>query len=77
MELRLWVELVRSARLDGLDLDHALARVREATAERYARFLADPERVARYEHLNADQSNVVGIARFLDKVEQDSAGAPV
>ena len=68
-ELRLWVELVRGARLDGLDLDHALARVRERTAERYADFLADPERVARYEHLNADRSNLVGIMRWLDRVE--------
>jgi glyoxylase-like metal-dependent hydrolase (beta-lactamase superfamily II) len=68
-ELRLWVELAREARLDGLDLDHALTRVRERTAERYAAFLADPERVARYEHLNADRSNLVGIMRWLDRVE--------
>ena len=69
-ELRLWVELVRGARTDGLDLDHAVARVREATLERYAAFLADPGRVARYEHLNADRSNVVGIMRFLDQVDR-------
>jgi glyoxylase-like metal-dependent hydrolase (beta-lactamase superfamily II) len=75
-ELRLWVELVRGARADGLDLDHALARVHEATAERYARFLADPERVARYEHLNADRSNIVGIQRFLDTVERDEESQP-
>ncbi|HET7902815.1 MAG TPA: MBL fold metallo-hydrolase, partial [Candidatus Nanopelagicales bacterium] len=31
-ELRLWVELVREARADGLDVDHAVARVRERTA---------------------------------------------
>ncbi len=68
-ELRLWVELVRGARLDGLDLDHALARVRERTAVRYADFLSDPERVARYEHLNADRANLVGILRWLDRVE--------
>jgi glyoxylase-like metal-dependent hydrolase (beta-lactamase superfamily II) len=68
-ELRLWVELVREARLDGLDLDHALARVRERTAERYAAFLSDSERVERHEHLNADISNLVGIMRWLDQVE--------
>ncbi len=68
-ELRLWVELVRGARLDGLDLDHALARVREQTAERYARFLADPDRAARYEHLSSERSNLVGILRWLDRVD--------
>ena len=74
-ELRLWVELVRGARLDGLDLDHALTRVRERTAVRYADFLSDPERVARYEHLNADRANLVGILRWLDAVEPlDAAG---
>jgi hypothetical protein len=50
--------------------------VHEATAERYARFLADPERVARYEHLNADRSNIVGIQRFLDTVERDEESQP-
>ncbi len=68
-ELRLWVELVRDARLDGLDLDHALVRVRERTADRYAAFRADPERVARYEHLNTDRANLLGILRWLDQVE--------
>jgi glyoxylase-like metal-dependent hydrolase (beta-lactamase superfamily II) len=72
-ELRLWVELVRGARRDHLDLDHAVARVREATLERYATFLLDPERVARYEHLNADRSNVVGINRWLDAVDAADA----
>ncbi len=73
-ELRLWVELAREARLDGLDLDHALTRVRERTAERYQAFLADPARVARYEHLNADYSNLVGIMRWLDRVEEPGTG---
>ncbi len=72
-ELRLWVEIAREARLDGLDLDHALARVREQTSERYADFLADPERVARYEHLNADRANLVGIMRWLDRVDADAS----
>jgi glyoxylase-like metal-dependent hydrolase (beta-lactamase superfamily II) len=72
-ELRLWVELVRGARADGLDLDHAIARVREATLERYATFLLDPERVERFEHLSADRSNVVGILRWLDAMDAADA----
>jgi glyoxylase-like metal-dependent hydrolase (beta-lactamase superfamily II) len=68
-ELRLWVELVASARSDGLDLDHAVARVVERTAERYAAFNADPDRVAAFEALNANASNVAGILRFLQRAE--------
>jgi glyoxylase-like metal-dependent hydrolase (beta-lactamase superfamily II) len=73
-ELRLWVELVRGARRDGLDLDHAVARVREATLVRYESFLADPERVERFEHLSADRSNVLGILRYLDAVDAATPG---
>jgi hypothetical protein len=44
-ELRLWVELVRDAREQRLDLDHAVALVRNRTALRYAEFL--PEETSR------------------------------
>jgi glyoxylase-like metal-dependent hydrolase (beta-lactamase superfamily II) len=71
-ELRLWVDLVRGAHADGLDLDHAVARVRDATLDRYAAYLADPALVERFAHLNSDTSNVLGILRWLDTV--DAAG---
>jgi glyoxylase-like metal-dependent hydrolase (beta-lactamase superfamily II) len=68
-ELRLWVELVREARTDDLDLDHAVALVRERTATRYAALLANPLIEEKFERLNATSANVVGINRWLDSLE--------
>lgn len=65
-ELRLWVELVREARADGLDVDHAVARVRERTLERYA-VRALPEVEAKLELLSSTESDVHGIWRYLDQ----------
>jgi glyoxylase-like metal-dependent hydrolase (beta-lactamase superfamily II) len=64
-ELRLWVELVREARIDGLDLDHAVARVRERTAERYA-LRSRPELEHKIEVLSSTEADVAGIWRWLD-----------
>jgi glyoxylase-like metal-dependent hydrolase (beta-lactamase superfamily II) len=68
-ELRLWVELVAHARADGLDLDHAVARVVERTKDRYAALAARPDRLAAFEDLSPTAANVVGILRYLDQVE--------
>ncbi len=72
-ELRLWVELVRETRASALDLDHAVQRVTEKTAQRYAAYLADESVREKFEHLNATTANVVGINRWLDAVEDDAA----
>jgi glyoxylase-like metal-dependent hydrolase (beta-lactamase superfamily II) len=64
-ELRLWVELVREARGDGLDLDHAVVRVRERTAERYA-LRSVPEVEQKIEVLSSTEADVAGIWRWLD-----------
>ncbi len=68
-ELRLWVELVAEARGDGLDLDHAVARVVERTRDRYAAFFARPDRSEAFEALSPTSSNVAGILRYLDHLE--------
>jgi glyoxylase-like metal-dependent hydrolase (beta-lactamase superfamily II) len=68
-EIRLWVEIVRDARSDELDLDHAVALVRERTAERYAALLADPAVEHKFEVLNSTSANVVGISRWLESLE--------
>lgn len=65
-ELRLWVELVREARADGLDVDHAVARVRERTLERYA-VRTMPEVEAKLELLSSTEADVHGIWRYLDE----------
>jgi glyoxylase-like metal-dependent hydrolase (beta-lactamase superfamily II) len=80
-ELRLWVELVGEARGNELDLDHAVGLVRERTAERYAAIRQDPELDEKFERLNSFAANIVGINRWLDRVEGrtydfgDAAGA--
>ena len=68
-ELELWVEMTRDVRRQGLDLDHAVAAVRDRTRERYAAIEADPELRAKHEVLNSDEANLNGILRWLDKVE--------
>ncbi len=68
-ELRLWIELTRQARGDQLDLDHAVAMVAARTAERYAAVRLQPEVAAKFEGLNSVAANLVGINRWLDRVE--------
>jgi glyoxylase-like metal-dependent hydrolase (beta-lactamase superfamily II) len=70
-ELRVWTELAREARAEGLDLDHAVTMVRQRTAERYARLVADPELDRRFEELSSTAANLAGINRWLDRLEQD------
>ncbi len=72
-ELRLWVELVREARTDGLDLDHAVARVRERTAERYA-LRSVPEIEHKIEVLSSTEADVSGIWRWLDAQSELESG---
>ena len=69
-ELRLWVEIVREAYDAQLDLDHAVAMVKERTAERYAAFNADPDRIEKFEELSSVAANVSGIQRWLASTEQ-------
>jgi glyoxylase-like metal-dependent hydrolase (beta-lactamase superfamily II) len=73
-ELRLWVDLAREARRDGLDLDHAVAWVTERTAERYHRYLSDPALLAKFESLNSTAANLAGINHWLDRLETASVG---
>jgi glyoxylase-like metal-dependent hydrolase (beta-lactamase superfamily II) len=68
-ELELWVEMTRDVRRQGLDLDHAVAAVRDRTRERYAALESDPELLAKHDVLNSDAANLNGILRWLDKVE--------
>jgi glyoxylase-like metal-dependent hydrolase (beta-lactamase superfamily II) len=73
-ELRLWVELVREARVDGLDLDHAVVRVRERTAERYA-LRSVPEVEQKIEVLSSTEADVAGIWHWLDRQSELEAGS--
>jgi glyoxylase-like metal-dependent hydrolase (beta-lactamase superfamily II) len=68
-ELRVWVDEVSRARGSGLDLDHAVAMVRERTNARYAVFKpdTDPAIAAKFEQFTGAASNVAGIMHWLDR----------
>ncbi|WP_433238861.1 MBL fold metallo-hydrolase [Streptosporangium sp. CA-135522] len=68
-ELRVWVELTRQAHSEGMDLDHAVAMVKERTRERYAALKADDATAEQFELLSGAPSNVAGILHWLDRVQ--------
>jgi glyoxylase-like metal-dependent hydrolase (beta-lactamase superfamily II) len=70
-ELNLWVAETRRARDAGLDLDHAVAMVRERTRERYEVLQTgtDPGLAAKYQRVSSDEANVTGIMRWLGQSE--------
>lgn len=73
-ELRVWVDLTRKAHSEGMDLDHAVAMVRERTRERYAALaLDDGEMAERFELLSGAASNVTGIMHWLERTKPDAA----
>jgi glyoxylase-like metal-dependent hydrolase (beta-lactamase superfamily II) len=68
-ELRIWVDLTSQARSEGMDLDHAVAMVRERTQERYAALKVDEATAEQFELLSGAPSNVAGILHWLDRVQ--------
>jgi glyoxylase-like metal-dependent hydrolase (beta-lactamase superfamily II) len=70
-ELNIWVEETRQARNAGLDLDHAVAMVRDKTRARYRSLDPDapPGVATKFERLSSARSNVAGIMRWLGKTE--------
>ncbi|MFG1700158.1 MBL fold metallo-hydrolase [Nonomuraea sp. NPDC049309] len=71
-ELRVWVDLTRQAHAEGMDLDHAVAMVRDRTKERYAQPASGDERAEQLELLSGAQSNVAGILHWLNRVSPDA-----
>ena len=71
-EINVWVEETRRARTAGLDLDHAVAMVRDRTLDRYVATSpdADPALAERFERFSSARGNVEGIMHWLDKAEQ-------
>jgi glyoxylase-like metal-dependent hydrolase (beta-lactamase superfamily II) len=71
-EITVWVEGTRRARRvlgPGLDLDHAVAMVRDRTMDRYAAASpdADPALAEQFERMSSAAGNVEGIMAWLDK----------
>lgn len=71
-EISVWVSQTRAARSAGMDLDHAVAAVREKTLSRYAAWSAsgDPAVLEKFEQISGAAANVGGIWHWLDKVDQ-------
>jgi len=67
--LRQWVDMVRQARALHMDLDHAVAMVRERTPISFPGEGAREEREATWEFLSSTAANVAGISRWLDQTE--------
>lgn len=68
-ELRIWVDLTKQAHEQGMDLDHAVAMVRDRTRERYTALKSeDDETAEHFELLSGAPSNVAGILHWLNKV---------
>ncbi|MFC4010240.1 MBL fold metallo-hydrolase [Nonomuraea purpurea] len=68
-ELRVWVDLTRQAHSEGMDLDHAVAMVRDRTKERYSALKSEgDERAEQFELLSGAPSNVAGILHWLNRV---------
>jgi glyoxylase-like metal-dependent hydrolase (beta-lactamase superfamily II) len=74
-EITVWVEETRQARAAGLDLDHAVAMVRDRTRDRYAAASpdADPALADRFERVSSARGNVEGIMHWLDKTDPSGA----
>ena len=68
-EITVWVEETRQAHSAGLDLDHAVAMVRERTKDRYVAFSpgADPAIADKFERVSGAVGNVEGIMHWLSK----------
>jgi glyoxylase-like metal-dependent hydrolase (beta-lactamase superfamily II) len=75
-EITVWVEGTRKARAAGMDLDHAVAMVREQTLSRYValREDADPDVSAKFERISGAAANVRGIWHWLDKIGEPTTG---
>ena len=70
-EIIVWVDATRRALGSGLDLDHAVAMVRDRTRERYAAVSpdADPALAERLDRMSPAVGNVEGIMHWLEKTE--------
>jgi glyoxylase-like metal-dependent hydrolase (beta-lactamase superfamily II) len=70
-EISVWVESTRNARSAGMDLDHAIAMVREQTLSRYIALRpdADPAIATKFERISSAAANVAGIWHWLDKLD--------
>ena len=75
-ELRYWVEQVSQCYHAGMDLEHAIAMVKEKDRARHPDFYSDDERAFKFEELSSTAAQVSGIWRWLEKSEFDASTSP-
>lgn len=73
-ELRVWVELARETRADGLDLGHAVALVRQRSAARHPALAGHSELADKHERLSSTEANLTGVLRWLDRADDQEPG---
>ena len=66
-ELRSWVASIDTLHARGIEVDHAVAMVRDRDKQARPDFYADQGLVAKFEELSSVQANVEGVYRWLDK----------
>ena len=66
-ELRSWVASIDTLHARGIEVDHAVAMVRDRDKQARPDFYADQDLVAKFEELSSVQANVEGVYRWLDK----------
>ena len=71
-ELRYWVEQVSQAYHAHMDLEHAIAMVKEKDRERHPDFYNDADRAAKFEELSSTAAQVSGIWRWLEKSDTNA-----
>lgn len=66
-ELRAWVSSIGTLHAQGIEVDHAIAMVRERDQLNNPNFYAEESVVRKFEELSSLQANVTGVYRWLDK----------
>jgi glyoxylase-like metal-dependent hydrolase (beta-lactamase superfamily II) len=70
-ELKSWVAHISTLHSQGIDVDHAIAMVRDRDQEMRPEFYADSSLVQKFEELSSTEANVNGLYRWLDKQAED------
>jgi glyoxylase-like metal-dependent hydrolase (beta-lactamase superfamily II) len=68
-ELHYWVEDVTAAFTSGLDIDHAVAMVKQKDEVRHPEYYANSEALAKFEDMSSLRAQVDGVWRWLEKTQ--------
>jgi glyoxylase-like metal-dependent hydrolase (beta-lactamase superfamily II) len=72
-QLNYWVEWVKEAHAEGLDLDHAILMVQKQDRQVNKQFYSNPEISEKFEELSSTAAQVSGIWRWIENSETGSS----